>query len=116
MSKKNKNPGFTARFDERRNRDFFEISIAFYGELWHANINMYEMKGKDMNPVKVRNVEIGTGMPKICVPIVGRTKEAVLEAAVEAEPPQAVRATASARTAEAAQILFSFMKNVLLDF
>ena len=34
-----------------------------------------------MNPVKVRNVEIGTGMPKICVPIVGRTKEAVLEAA-----------------------------------
>lgn len=34
-----------------------------------------------MNPVKVRNVEIGTGMPKICVPIVERTKEAVLEAA-----------------------------------
>ena len=24
-----------------------------------------------MNPVKVRNVEIGTGLPKICVPIVG---------------------------------------------
>ena len=34
-----------------------------------------------MNPVKVRNVEIGTGMPKICVPIVGRTKDAVLKAA-----------------------------------
>ena len=34
-----------------------------------------------MNPVKVRNVEIGTGLPKICVPIVGVTKEAILDAA-----------------------------------
>lgn len=33
-----------------------------------------------MNTVKVRNVEIGTGMPKICVPIVGKTKEEILEA------------------------------------
>ena len=28
-----------------------------------------------MNPVKVKNIEIGTGMPKIIVPIVGVTKE-----------------------------------------
>lgn len=34
-----------------------------------------------MNPVKVRNVEIGTGIPKICVPIVGVTKDEILKAA-----------------------------------
>lgn len=34
-----------------------------------------------MNPVKVRNVEIGTGIPKICVPIVGITKDEILKAA-----------------------------------
>ncbi len=31
-----------------------------------------------MNTVKVRNVEIGSGIPKICVPIVGVTKEDIL--------------------------------------
>ena len=34
-----------------------------------------------MNTVKVRNIVIGEGMPKICVPIVGVTKEAILEEA-----------------------------------
>ena len=34
-----------------------------------------------VNPVKVRNIEIGTGIPKICVPIVGITKEEILKAA-----------------------------------
>lgn len=34
-----------------------------------------------MNTVKVRNIAIGEGMPKICVPIVGVTKEAILEEA-----------------------------------
>ena len=34
-----------------------------------------------MNTVKVRNTVIGEGMPKICVPIVGVTKEAILEEA-----------------------------------
>ncbi|NRU19983.1 3-dehydroquinate dehydratase type I [Clostridium beijerinckii] len=29
--------------------------------------------------VKVRDVRIGEGIPKICVPIVGRTKEELLE-------------------------------------
>lgn len=33
-----------------------------------------------MNTVKVRNIEIGAGIPKICVPIVGVTKEEILEA------------------------------------
>lgn len=47
------------------------------------------MEGKIMNPVKVRNVEIGTGMPKICVPIAERTKEAVLEAAVRIKKTEA---------------------------
>ena len=34
-----------------------------------------------MNTVKVRNIEIGTGIPKICVPIVGVTREEILAAA-----------------------------------
>lgn len=34
-----------------------------------------------MNTVKVRNIEIGAGIPKICVPIVGVTKEEILAAA-----------------------------------
>lgn len=34
-----------------------------------------------MNPVIVRNVKIGEGIPKICVPIVGKTKEGILEEA-----------------------------------
>lgn len=34
-----------------------------------------------MNTVTVRNVEFGTGMPKICVPIVGETREEILEQA-----------------------------------
>ena len=32
-----------------------------------------------MNPVVVRNVKIGEGIPKICVPIVGITREEILE-------------------------------------
>lgn len=31
-------------------------------------------EGMNMNPVIVRNVRIGEGMPKICVPVVGRTR------------------------------------------
>ena len=34
-----------------------------------------------MNPVVVRNVAIGEGIPKICVPIVGKTREEIVEAA-----------------------------------
>lgn len=34
-----------------------------------------------MNSVKVRNLEIGSGMPKICVPIVGMTREEIYAAA-----------------------------------
>ena len=34
-----------------------------------------------MQTVKVRNIEIGAGIPKICVPIVGVTREDILEAA-----------------------------------
>lgn len=40
-----------------------------------------EMEEEKMNPVIVRNVSIGEGMPKICVPIVGRTRDEILEAA-----------------------------------
>lgn len=36
-----------------------------------------------MNPVKIRNVQIGVGIPKICVPIVGVTEEEILTAAKE---------------------------------
>ena len=31
-----------------------------------------------MNTVKIRNIEIGSGLPKICAPIVGTTKEDIL--------------------------------------
>ena len=41
-------------------------------------------EGKVMNTVKIRNLEIGKGMPKIRVPIVGRTKQEILESAKEA--------------------------------
>lgn len=34
-----------------------------------------------MNPVIVRNIKIGEGIPKICVPIVGRTAEEILDEA-----------------------------------
>ena len=34
-----------------------------------------------MNPVIVRNVKIGEGIPKICVPIVGVTQEEIIEEA-----------------------------------
>lgn len=33
-----------------------------------------------MNPVVVRGVKIGEGIPKICVPIVGQTREEIVEA------------------------------------
>ena len=34
-----------------------------------------------MNTVKVKNIEIGAGIPKVCVPIVGTTREEILSAA-----------------------------------
>lgn len=36
-----------------------------------------------MNPVIVRNVKIGEGIPKICVPIVGKTMEEIINEAKE---------------------------------
>ena len=38
-------------------------------------------RNRIMNTVKVRNIEIGAGIPKICVPIVGVTREEILAAA-----------------------------------
>lgn len=38
-----------------------------------------------MNPVVVRNVKIGEGIPKICVPIVGVTKEEIIQEAASLE-------------------------------
>ena len=34
-----------------------------------------------MKTVQIRNIEIGSGIPKICVPIVGRTQEEILQSA-----------------------------------
>lgn len=36
-----------------------------------------------MNPVMIRGVAIGEGIPKICVPIVGKTREEIIKAAEE---------------------------------
>lgn len=41
-------------------------------------LNRYRERMKKMNPVKVRNLVIGEGMPKICVPIVGVTRDDIL--------------------------------------
>lgn len=35
----------------------------------------------NVNPVLVRNIEIGSGMPKVCVPIVEKTREDILSTA-----------------------------------
>jgi len=45
--------------------------------------NNEEMEEDSMKPVIVRNVNIGEGMPKICVPIVGKTEEEILQMAKE---------------------------------
>lgn len=42
-----------------------------------------EMEEDSMKPVIVRNVNIGEGMPKICVPIVGKSEEEILQMAKE---------------------------------
>ena len=36
-----------------------------------------------MNPIMIRGVAIGEGIPKICVPIVGKTREEIVKAAEE---------------------------------
>ena len=36
-----------------------------------------------MNPIMIRDVAIGEGIPKICVPIVGKTREEIVKAAEE---------------------------------
>jgi len=38
-------------------------------------------RGKLMTPVKVRNIVIGEGRPKICVSVFGKTKEEIIESA-----------------------------------
>ena len=38
-----------------------------------------------MNTVNVRKVEIGKGIPKICVPVVGITRDDIIDAACKAE-------------------------------
>ena len=45
------------------------------------DIPCFGENGDTMNTVTVRNVEIGAGMPKICVPIVGENRESILEQA-----------------------------------
>lgn len=39
------------------------------------------MEGRERKTVTVRNVTIGEGMPKVCVPIVGSTKEEIIKEA-----------------------------------
>lgn len=36
-----------------------------------------------MNSIQIRNLEIGTGIPKICVPVTGTTKSEILKAAAD---------------------------------
>lgn len=46
-------------------------------------IRKNEMGETNVNSVKVRELVIGEGMPKICVPIVGKTNDEILQAAQE---------------------------------
>ena len=34
-----------------------------------------------MNTCKIRNIVLGEGTPKVCVPIVGKTKEEIIDSA-----------------------------------
>lgn len=34
-----------------------------------------------MNTCKIRNIVLGEGIPKVCVPIVGQTKEEIIDSA-----------------------------------
>ena len=38
-----------------------------------------------MSCINIRNVKIGEGIPKICVPIVGKTREDILKSAKRVE-------------------------------
>lgn len=44
-------------------------------------INLQKPGGMKLAPVVIRNLKIGEGIPKICAPIVGRTKEDILKEA-----------------------------------
>ena len=59
-----------------------------YGYSYNSSIiirNYYntteKYEDKQMNTVQVKNTVIGEGRPKICVPIVGKTKTDILEEA-----------------------------------
>lgn len=59
-----------------------------YNLMWKSGgkygiLKLNEKRGKNMIPVKVRNVEIGTGIPKICVPIVEKTRTEVVKTAIK---------------------------------
>lgn len=32
-----------------------------------------------MNTIKIKNVEIGKGIPKICIPLTGKNREEIIE-------------------------------------
>ena len=48
---------------------------------YDSNVKRFSGKENTMNTVKVRNITIGEGRPKICVPIVGKTREEILKEA-----------------------------------
>ena len=51
--------------------------VEFHDELLY-DVFKKNWEEKNMNPVNVRNIRIGEGIPKICVPIVGKTAEEIL--------------------------------------
>ena len=32
-----------------------------------------------MNTIKIKNIEIGQGIPKVCIPLTGRNREEIVE-------------------------------------
>ena len=48
-------------------------------------LNIVKKREEHMNTVNVRKVEIGKGIPKICVPVVGITRDDIIDAACKAK-------------------------------
>lgn len=74
-----------------------------------------------MNPVVVRNIRIGEGLPKVCVPIVGQTKDEILQMAEKTHEMPADLAEwrvdwfADVRNPEAVKVVLKELRDILGD-
>ena len=69
-----------------------------------------------MNPVIVRNVKIGEGVPKICVPIVGVTKEEIINEAKTFENILTVPAAKKVCLGAQIRAIFRGIQHILAEY